>query len=257
MKLTLTSFDSLDKLPLARAISCMPHLGPPTQDPTMPDPTPTSFWTHYISDALRTESIQMDLPATVRRDRRILHACVGLTTELIELEAWLDGGWTNAEYAEIAALSSRLSPATPDRLAKARSQLAVEEIGDMIWYMALLIDALDLPTLEIFAPRATRASLSRSEDPMRNLKLVVGEIVDGLGKRHVFYGKVLDRQALIDQLSALAYGLARVARLAHSTLVHAASLNRSKLKARYPEHFTSEAALQRDRGAEHAALGDP
>ena len=220
----------------------------------MPDPTAPNFWPRYVAGALRTESLQAGLPASALHDRRILHACVGLATELIELEAWLDGGWTNTDHAEISKLSSQLDPATPDRLMKARNRLVVEEIGDMIWYMALLVDALDLPIKEVFLP-ANPASLLLAMDPVRNLKMAVGQVIDDIGKRHVFYGKVLDRQILIQQLSSLAYGLTRVARLADSTLVRAGQRNHAKLEARYPERFTSQAALSRDREAEHAALG--
>jgi NTP pyrophosphatase (non-canonical NTP hydrolase) len=80
-----------------------------------------------------------------------------------------------------------------------------------------------------------------------------GEIADAL-KKHIIYGKALDELNVFEEVgdhswySALACGAIR------RGFEDALARNIDKLKTRYPDKFTQDAALNRDLSAERAAL---
>jgi hypothetical protein len=116
---------------------------------------------------------------------------------------------------------------------------ALEELGDMLWYSAILKDEIDFSAL-YYAPHDVTFDLS-------GLDLV---------KKTMFYGKELD----INKLKACATDM-------HIKILHHIMLLEgdpkkvmetiiAKLKARYGEKFTDEAADKRDLGTERAVLED-
>lgn len=76
-----------------------------------------------------------------------------------------------------------------------------------------------------------------------------GELVDGL-KKHIFYGRPLDRVNLVEELGDLAWYIALMCGALNVSLDHVLTVNIDKLKVRYPEKFTEEFANNRDLAAE-------
>jgi NTP pyrophosphatase (non-canonical NTP hydrolase) len=150
--------------------------------------------TDYTREALRTESIDpVVIGRRLKPDQtvRLLHAALGMTTEAAEVADVLKKGLFYGKGLDAEVV---LSQETRDQIfygkgldaeivlsQEAREHIA-EEVGDLLWYVAIACDALGIPMQDIMAA------------------------------------------------------------------------NIRKLRARYPERFTEEAAVERDVAAEQEAL---
>jgi NTP pyrophosphatase (non-canonical NTP hydrolase) len=84
-----------------------------------------------------------------------------------------------------------------------------------------------------------------------------GELLDAV-KKHLFYGKELDRTNLTEERGDILYGLALVTEyLGESTLTVAIRAEIEKLKVRYPEKYTDHHANNRDLPAERVVMEGP
>lgn len=72
-----------------------------------------------------------------------------------------------------------------------------------------------------------------------------GEFIDAL-KKHIFYGKPLDRVNLAEELGDILWYVAYAARLLETTIDNIQEANIAKLRLRYPEKFTEAKAEHRD-----------
>lgn len=95
--------------------------------------------------------------------------------------------------------------------------------------------------------------ITRFEHGVIGIATEAGELMDIL-KRRKFYGKALDRTHILEEIGDIAFYLAMVCDACEIDLVEALEKNVAKLKARYPERFTEENALNRDLDAERKAL---
>jgi NTP pyrophosphatase (non-canonical NTP hydrolase) len=108
-----------------------------------------------------------------------------------------------------------------------------------------------------------RKSLARLADP-RTIRLLhaamglcteAGEFMDQI-KRHVFYGKDLDLVNLTEELGDSSW-YERIALSAlEQTYLSMLERNVAKLKARFPDKFTEQKAVDRDLDAERKILED-
>jgi NTP pyrophosphatase (non-canonical NTP hydrolase) len=80
-----------------------------------------------------------------------------------------------------------------------------------------------------------------------------GELLDAM-KKHEFYGKPIDWINVKEELGDIFWYLAIGCRAANISLEEVAETNIAKLKRRYPDRFTSAAAINRDISAERAVL---
>ena len=80
-----------------------------------------------------------------------------------------------------------------------------------------------------------------------------GEFLDAL-KKHIFYGKELDKVNLAEEMGDLFWYMAIVADELGFEFEEVMEKNISKLKARYGEKFTEEAAEKRDLERERKIL---
>lgn len=80
-----------------------------------------------------------------------------------------------------------------------------------------------------------------------------GEIADQV-KKHVYYGKKLDRDNLIEESGDLAWYLVVLLQALNSSLDEALEKNIKKLKLRYGNSFSEEKAINRDVKAERKIL---
>lgn len=80
-----------------------------------------------------------------------------------------------------------------------------------------------------------------------------GEIQDQL-KKHLLYGKTLDKTNLVEELGDLMWYIGIMSDELGVSLEEIMEKNIAKLKKRYGDKFTEEAALNRDIDAERAIL---
>ena len=82
-----------------------------------------------------------------------------------------------------------------------------------------------------------------------------GEIVDII-KKHVFYGKELDRQHIKEELSDICWYINLLLSVVGSSWYEVFDTNIAKLEARYPDlRFNADHAINRDSNKEQAAMG--
>lgn len=85
------------------------------------------------------------------------------------------------------------------------------------------------------------------------LSTEVGELNDAI-KKHLFYGKELDKINIEEEMGDIFWYLAELADALDITFEGAMNKNIEKLKKRFPDKFTNEVALNRDLKAERASL---
>lgn len=83
-----------------------------------------------------------------------------------------------------------------------------------------------------------------------------GELMD-VFKRHEFYGKGIDLTNLKEEAGDLLWYLALLCRFGGFSLEECAEANIAKLRARYPDKFSTERAILRDLTKERQALEYP
>lgn len=80
-----------------------------------------------------------------------------------------------------------------------------------------------------------------------------GELLDAL-KKTIFYGKELDSVNLKEELGDLMWYIAIACESLGTSIEEVCKININKLRARYPEKFTSDAAINRDLKNERKVL---
>lgn len=172
--------------------------------------------TNYVDFVKSVESTSWHQP-----NERLLHAAMGLCTEVAELFEVED------------------------------DQHELEEIGDVLWYLALAHDVLGLQW-EIDGDIVINA---RGDGPLDGLTIYATELLD-MVKKQIFYGKPLNEEKAKEAILAIKIILLVAMDNDESpfTFDDAVEANVRKLKRRYPEKFTEEAAVNRDVKAEYAAM---
>ena len=80
-----------------------------------------------------------------------------------------------------------------------------------------------------------------------------GELLDAI-KKHVWYGKPLDWTNIAEECGDLCWYIALICNAGDFSMAEIMERNIAKLRVRYPEKFTEEAALHRDLDAERKVL---
>lgn len=174
----------------------------------------------YIEKALRTESVDLfkvDCP-------RVLHAAIGVNTEIGELLLATDE--TNM----------------------------IEEIGDVLWYMAILANVIDATFEEL--EMLGKIQIEADDLDLLDVKVLFehsSKMLD-LVKRGLFYGIPTDLLQVSRCAGIVLCWLRRALEDDHYTVEEAMGANIAKLARRYPDKFTSEAAVDRDHLAELEVL---
>lgn len=158
--------------------------------------------------------------------QRLLHAAMGLVTEV-------------GEIYEINGETHLL-----------------EEVGDICWYLALGLDALGVNWDEVeILPEDDFIKAVRGETVDQTRVILASELLDML-KKFIFYGREISTEKALATLvmlkNALHWGL--VYSEANFSLEDVTEANMKKLKARYPDKFTEQAANDRDVNAEYDAM---
>lgn len=193
----------------------------------------------YVKNVLVTEARDM-APLAERfsqtRNIRLLHGAIGLASELAESQELV-------EKQEIDVVNLK------------------EEMGDMFWYMGIMVDELKADPESVFMFNDTDKLHSSShldakaqlQEEIHGLAKQIGTAIDLL-KKAVMYGKQLDEAKLIERLQGIDYHVNRSLRLYGLTSAASRERNIEKLRARYGEKFTEAAALERNLTAEREIL---
>lgn len=193
----------------------------------------------YVKNVLVTEARDM-APLQERfsqtRNIRLLHGAIGLASELAESQELV-------EKQDIDVTNLK------------------EEMGDMFWYMGIMVDELKVDPDTIFQFNDTDKIQTSSaneakamlQDQIHGLAKEIGTAIDLL-KKAVMYGKQLDEAKLADRLRAIDYYVNRSLRIYGLTSAASRERNIEKLRARYGEKFTEAAALERNLAAERQIL---
>ena len=176
----------------------------------------------YIPLALRTEK---PLP----RMQRLEHGCLGLITEVGEI---------TTELKRIAIYEKPLD--------EQRKVHILEEIGDTMWYVAILLDGMETPA-NIFEGALVVSLLMYKPETLQQNALVmsafVGKTCDAvLG---IVSAKRVndDNYALVlASLTIVVTELIALAKKCDATLELAMEANIAKLSQRYPDKYSNEAA---------------
>lgn len=111
----------------------------------------------------------------------------------------------------------------------------------------------DLQDYTVMADRLKNHDTAKLVHYMVGMETEVGEIQDAV-KKHIAYGKPLDRVNLVEELGDVLYYIARTIDLLGTSFEEVMTINNAKLKARYGEKFSEQAALNRDLEKERKIL---
>ena len=184
----------------------------------------------YQEAALRTLSPEWNMPTN---GIFITHAIMGLVTESGEL---LEGIWDPQGYMDKTNIQ--------------------EELGDLLWYVALLANILDIHFEAILNSSFEESQIAGFEmSQMLSIRLTIisADMLDQM-KKILFYKKPLDGDWLVDGLRKILTIIYQFCDVFEIQLEEVGRINITKLKKRYPEKFTEEKAAQRDLAAERKTL---
>lgn len=194
----------------------------------------------YVRNVLVTEARDFS-PLQERfsqvRSIRLLHGIIGLSSELAEIQELSD-------KADIDKVNLK------------------EEMGDLFWYMGIMIDELGFDPEQIFTEASSSLLAFEGDDYSKRMGLqsYITELVKSVGtavdllKKHLMYGKPLNTEGLFDQLKRTNTYIVNILNIYDMTGAEARATNIGKLKFRYQQKFTETAALNRDLETERKIL---
>ena len=165
--------------------------------------------TDYQQFALRTASPGHD---------NIKHASCGLVTEVAELVDSFKRHWFYGTELDLVNIK--------------------EEVGDVLWYLAIGNDALGVP-MDNFSGLLTKEVASDEE--------VLARLVRKASDIFFFYNSWQEKEGLPQDFNDLLGYLRMLCNNYGIDINQCAQDNITKLQKRYPDNFTQEAALNRDK----------
>lgn len=115
---------------------------------------------------------------------------------------------------------------------------------------------MDITTLDRYQMEALRTAANSTDKDFRMMVVTlglageVGEVADHV-KKVQGHGHELDEDHLIEELGDILWYVANLADVLNVSMSEVATRNISKLKARYPEGFSSERSINREDPPEH------
>lgn len=194
-------------------------------------------WNEYSKLALRTESIpnnaygmllNTDLVPDTQSVKfkiatRLLHAAMGLVTETQEIETYKD------------------------------KVNLIEEAGDCFWYLPIF-EAI-YPEIKIQSgftsfKKLTKIDMDREVaecPPLIGMREAAANLLDKIGKRHIFYGKSLNGREIVELVRDYVISLWHLCRIHNLQLEDIWEANIKKLEKRYPDlRFNGDHAVNRN-----------
>jgi NTP pyrophosphatase (non-canonical NTP hydrolase) len=111
----------------------------------------------------------------------------------------------------------------------------------------------DAPITQEIIDRISEPKLIRLLHASLGFATESGEFIDAL-KKYIFYGKPLDLINLKEETGDLGWYMSLAIDVLKTTLDEVMTVNIDKLKARYPEKFTNENAINRNLDVERKIL---
>jgi len=176
-------------------------------------------WNEYKSLSEKTLSTQFHCE---KQDELLLHAVVGVITELEELTDW-NGDEVNKK----------------------------EEVADSFWYVGILDRVLEL-NLEIPKVTTTKVQIT-NEKLIIDLYKISSKLLDFL-KKKIYYNKTIDLSIFSNLSKDLFDTLCLFCEINNIEIESILDTNIAKLKARYGDKFSSEKAINRDLTTERLIL---
>lgn len=186
----------------------------------------------YLPLAIRTEK-------TLPRFDRMVHACMGLVTEVGEV------------VTELKRMAIYGKPLDAERKVHIR-----EEVGDVMWYVAIMLHAMETPlTMVTYVPHFQL--LETKEGKYEAITLMIGEHVGGACAlvqhlKATGTDQQVEKSILVElaaRMSMLMKGMYVLAIDCDSTIEAEMDANIAKLQLRFPDKFSEEAAEARaDKG---------
>lgn len=173
----------------------------------------------YQKEVLRTESPTLAVMHMAGTTHRLLHACLGI----------------NSEIAEIIQ----------DRDNKPN---VVQEIGDAFWYIGIGCDSLDIDMENLDTDY-------ECDDAYDDLIIQSGILTNQV-KRMIYYGTERDDELILKVLGSIVACLRWLAVENNVTIETCLEKNVAKLRTRYPEGFTPEKAVYRSVRKEERHFND-
>lgn len=177
-------------------------------------------WQDYEALSEKTLSLQFHCD---QRMQKMLHSVVGMLTEVEEI---LDNH----------------SMQSVDEVNRA------EEWGDLAWYLAIL-------TRELSMDFSTSGPPDKAADPVISMTKSLLRLLDML-KKSIYYGKPFDDDAATQAALRIMAAMSQYATSNGIDTGSALRANIEKLRARYGDRFSSDAAINRDLDRERRVLGD-
>lgn len=179
-------------------------------------------WNQYLELSEKTLSREFH---TDEKVEVLLHAVMGILTELDELLENYDRGFDSVNV--------------------------LEEIGDVIWYFAILGRefGIDFPNLEI---------KEKAKEPQKiiiNLIKNSCKLLDIL-KKKIYYNKPISEEVFVSLTRIISLNIADYMNYYDIDVEKSFEVNINKLKARYGEKFSSENAINRNLEVERQILED-
>jgi NTP pyrophosphatase (non-canonical NTP hydrolase) len=176
-------------------------------------------WKEYLEQSEKTMSFEFHCD---EKEQRILHAVIGILTEIEEL---LDN--------HIGDSSDEIN----------RS----EELADAFWYCAIISREYNIDFSQISR---------KSNNPMETLIRIVKHtcsLLDML-KKKLYYNKPIDESKFKTNFYEVLLNLSDYANQYSINIEETFDINISKLRARYGEKFSSEKAINRNLDLERSIL---
>jgi len=198
----------------------------------------------YVPTATSTESVvRMQLERPVKGEdgnigdwkkedvnARFLHGAIGLVTETGELEESIYKAKWNKEKWDTVNV--------------------IEECGDVIWYLAIVVDSLGLS----FVGLDVQSAWIDKNIAISRMIISADQIIDK-AKRNIFYGKPLEEDAVKRELGNLIGAMDCLCKHADGSIEQAIDKVTYKLtKVRFKDGFNQEDAYNRDLKEERDAL---
>jgi NTP pyrophosphatase (non-canonical NTP hydrolase) len=192
-----------------------------------------AVFNNHINNMARTEDSSVSI-----YNQRLLHAELGIISEFFELKEWAN---TKRDKTNL-----------------------IEELGDLMWYTCLGVDALEMKFEDISSYIVTQPEVKLLMKYLDN-KLIDNKLIDKVltNKVHqasdrvkamLFYNREYPSNVHVELFGAVVSTIIMLAKLHNITIQEISNKNYAKLKARYPEKYSNEKANNRDLNAERKVL---
>jgi NTP pyrophosphatase (non-canonical NTP hydrolase) len=178
-------------------------------------------WKEYLELSEKTLSTQFHCD---EKEQRLLHAVIGVLTEVEEL------------------LDNHIGDEQDDTN-------RLEEAGDACWYLAIIGREMDLDYPQLIVK-------TKNDNPMKLvLKIVKNtcKLLDMM-KKKIYYNKPVDEYLFKTLTNLVMLDLSDYMNTYDIDIQNSFDVNIAKLKARYGEKFSSERAINRDLETERNIL---